>query len=60
MIPEGISRLKPVIKPLLPWEILILLLEALCGHPFDPIESVDTAFSLVTPKLKAALTYDSS
>lgn len=42
MISEGISRLKPIIKPLLPRVISILLLEALCGPPFDPIESVDT------------------
>lgn len=49
-IPEGISRLKPVIKPLLPRVISILLLEALCGPPFDPIESVDTAVSLGVTK----------
>lgn len=44
MISEGISRLKPIITPLLPR--VIFLLEALCGPPFDPIESVD---SLVSP-----------
>lgn len=50
MIPEGINRLKPVIKPLLPRVISIILLEALCGPPFDSIESVDTAVSLGVTK----------
>lgn len=41
---EGVHRLRPVIKPSVPSWDLTLVLEALCGPPFKPVESIDIKF----------------
>lgn len=53
---KGVRRLRPVLKPSVPSWDLPLVLEALCGPPFEPIESVDMKFLSYKTALLLALT----
>ena len=53
---KGVRRLKPVFKPSIPSWDLALVLEALCGPPFEPIESADMKFVSYKTALLLALT----
>ena len=53
---KGVRRLRPVVKSSIPSWDLILVLEALCGPPFEPIESVDMKFVSFKTALLLALT----
>ena len=53
---KGVRRLTPVFKPSVPSWDLALVLEALCGPPFKPIESADLKCISYKPALLLALT----
>ena len=53
---KGVRRLRPVVKSSIPSWDLVLVLEALCGPPFEPIESVDMKFVSYKTALLLALT----
>ena len=53
---KGVRRLRPVFKPSIPSWDLALVLEALCGPPFEPIESADMKFLSYKTSLLLALT----
>lgn len=48
--------MRPVIKPSVPSWDLVLVLEALCEPPFEPIKSVDMKFLSYKSALLLALT----
>lgn len=52
---RGVRRLRPVVRPCVPSWDLALVLEALCGPPFEPIESVDMKFLSYKTALLLAL-----
>ena len=53
---KGVHRLRPEVKPSIPSWDWALLLEALCGSPFEPIESADMKFLSYKTALLLALT----
>ena len=53
---KGVRRLRPVIGPSVPSWDLALVLEALCGPPFEPIGSIDMKFLSYKTALLLALT----
>ena len=53
---KGVHRLRPVFKPSIPSWDLALVLEALCGPPFEPIVSADMKFLSYKTALLLALT----
>ncbi|XP_073320639.1 uncharacterized protein [Pagrus major] len=53
---KGVRRLRPVFKPSVPSWDLALVLEALCGPPFEPIESAYIKFLSYQTALLLALT----
>ena len=52
---KGVRRLRPVFKPSVPSWDLALVLEALCGPTFEPIESADMKFLSYKTALLLAL-----
>ena len=53
---KGVRRLRPVFKPSIPSWYLALVLEALCGPPFEPIDSADMKFLSFKTALLLAMT----
>lgn len=53
---KGVRRKRPISRPLVPLWDLALVLDALCSHPFEPLEGVGLKFLSIKTALLVALT----